>query len=244
MLGNAGAAMQAIWDWLNWNAIAAIGQVAGAIATLAAVVVALLQARALARPHVQLALREDWFKDPPDGSGRKDPAMRLSATNIGSRPVRLTIWGAVWLSSGDDVDIDTYRATPLPVTLQDAEHATVHIKHVILNETAWQRRSEGKRRIRCYFVDTAGRRYGITWRITSDKWVSPVPARTPALAPVVATRAPAAQARNCHPSHPALYLPASPGLDRLDNPAKNFPVRPPDPHQLDADNDDTGCEGR
>jgi len=48
---------------------------------------------------------------------------------------------------------------------------------------------------------------------------------------------------SCHPSYPTLCLPGSPDLDCIDIPQKNFPVKPPDPHRLDADKDGIGCEG-
>lgn len=60
-----------------------------------------------------------------------------------------------------------------------------------------------------------------------------VPTRTPT---------PASDRQNCHPSYPTLCLPGSPDLDCADIPAKRFPVKPPDPHRLDGDNDGVGCE--
>jgi micrococcal nuclease len=48
--------------------------------------------------------------------------------------------------------------------------------------------------------------------------------------------------QNCHPSYPTLCLPGSPDLDCGDIPQKRFPVKPPDPHRLDGDNDGVGCE--
>jgi hypothetical protein len=49
---------------------------------------------------------------------------------------------------------------------------------------------------------------------------------------------------NCHPSYPTLCLPPPPpDIDCKFIPLfRNFPVLPPDPHNLDVDGDGIGCE--
>jgi endonuclease YncB( thermonuclease family) len=69
-------------------------------------------------------------------------------------------------------------------------------------------------------------------------------AATATRVPPTATRVPpsATRASACHPSYPTLCLPGAPDLDCKDIPQKAFPVRPPDPHGLDGDDDGIGCE--
>jgi hypothetical protein len=48
---------------------------------------------------------------------------------------------------------------------------------------------------------------------------------------------------NCDPGYPTVCIPPPPpDLDCVDISYRNFPVLPPDPHQLDPDRDGTGCE--
>ena len=78
----------------------------------------------------------------------------------------------------------------------------------------------------------------------------PTPAATPTPArkrrsppPPPPPRTSAPPARNCDPSYPTVCIPPPPpDLDCGDIPYRNFPVRPPDPHRFDADNDGIGCE--
>ena len=63
------------------------------------------------------------------------------------------------------------------------------------------------------------------------------PTATPPTRPATDPRA------GCDPSYPTICLPpAPPDLDCKDIPYRNFPVRKPDPHRLDSDNDGIGCE--
>jgi hypothetical protein len=61
---------------------------------------------------------------------------------------------------------------------------------------------------------------------------------------------PAATAQsNCDPAYPTVCIPSPPpDLDCGDEEVQgkgysNFPVRQPDPHRFDGDNDGVGCEG-
>ncbi len=62
----------------------------------------------------------------------------------------------------------------------------------------------------------------------------------------ISTRPPTAPARprsDCDPSYPdACIPPAPPDLDCGDVTVRRFAVRPPDPHNFDADFDGVGCE--
>lgn len=75
---------------------------------------------------------------------------------------------------------------------------------------------------------------------------TPVPptATRPAPTPVPPTATPNARA-GCSPSYPTLCLPPTGNTVNCgDLTARNFPVLPPDHHQLDADGDGIGCEGK
>lgn len=70
----------------------------------------------------------------------------------------------------------------------------------------------------------------------------PPTATRPAPTPVPPTATPNARA-NCSPSYPTLCLPRTGNtVNCADLTARNFPVLPPDHHQLDADADGIGCE--
>jgi len=70
----------------------------------------------------------------------------------------------------------------------------------------------------------------------------PVPKPNPKPAPKPPAPKPAP--RDCDPSYPTVCIPsAPPDLDCGDIPHKRFPVRAPDPHGFDGnDNDGVGCE--
>jgi len=74
----------------------------------------------------------------------------------------------------------------------------------------------------------------------------PKPAPKPNPKPKQAPKPPAPKPapRDCDPSYPTVCIPsAPPDLDCGDIPHKRFPVRAPDPHGFDGnDNDGVGCE--
>lgn len=83
----------------NWEKIAAIGQVAGAIATFLAVVVSLLIAFYGRRPRLRLAVGERHIYE--NGEKHKELLM-FEVANAGERPVHIRGfgWRTGWLSWG------------------------------------------------------------------------------------------------------------------------------------------------
>lgn len=74
---------------------------------------------------------------------------------------------------------------------------------------------------------------------------TPRPTPPPAVPAPVVTAPPAAGGGNCHPSYPSVCIPPPPpDLNCADIPHRFFPVRPPDPHGFDGNNDGVGCESR
>ena len=72
---------------------------------------------------------------------------------------------------------------------------------------------------------------------------APAPPAPPPPAPAPPPPAPAPPSGNCDPSYPTVCIPPPPpDLDCGDIPHRRFPVRPPDPHGFDRDNDGVGCE--
>lgn len=85
---------------INWEAVAALGQVAGAVATFAAVVVSLHLARRSGRPILRVSAREHMIL-----SGENtDHVITFSVQNLGDRPaeVRSLGWRTGWLKWGPD----------------------------------------------------------------------------------------------------------------------------------------------
>jgi hypothetical protein len=76
------------------------------------------------------------------------------------------------------------------------------------------------------------------FRVIPANGPSPSPSPSPSPRP-----SPPPPAPNCDPSYPTVCIPSPPpDLDCPDIPHRNFPVRPPDPHRFDGDNDGIGCE--
>jgi hypothetical protein len=90
-------------------------------------------------------------------------------------------------------------------------------------------------------TQTAAARSGATTPATATP-VRAQPAATtkPGSTTPVATRP---RGTNCDPSYPTICLPPPPpDLDCSQIVEKNFKVLPPDPHHLDRDGNDLGCE--
>ncbi|MBB3990846.1 hypothetical protein [Croceicoccus naphthovorans] len=85
---------------MNWEAISAIGQVAGAAATLAAVIVSLRLARRASRPNLTVSLREQLILIGDD----TEHVMTFSVVNVGGRDaeVRSLGWRTGWFKWGPE----------------------------------------------------------------------------------------------------------------------------------------------
>lgn len=154
---------------INWNMVSALGQIAGAVATFAAVVVSLKLARDQGRPQVRLEVSVSTLLGPPSFD-----VVSFTVINRGSRPVTINGYGwrtrglrwhpeSMWIVH----DHRMMLQPELPKTLQPGEQALYLVSPTsFLSETARLRASFFRRG---WFGSERPRRlYGIVW--TADRY--------------------------------------------------------------------------
>lgn len=145
---------------INWDAVAAIGQWAGAIATFWAVMVALKQVRDASTVRVIVKALPGFISEGPYAS---ENLVFISATNAGQRPVKLTSAG-ILLPDGNQLMHPGKYGEVLPVTLQEAEEITYHVSARQLAVGLIDRGYSGRIDLKFYFEDTRGVRHYRMWR--------------------------------------------------------------------------------
>ena len=111
-------------DWnLFWTAFGAIGGTLGAVATTAAVVVALWQTKYSQKKIIKLAFSDNFQLYNPN-TGESVKFIGISVTNIGNRKVIIRTWGvhlkegsAIVMPPVDANGIEKMAYTKLPQTL-------------------------------------------------------------------------------------------------------------------------------
>lgn len=154
---------------INWDMVSALGQIAGAMATFAAVVVSLKLARDHGRPQVRLEVSLSTVLGPPSFD-----AVSFTVINRGSRPVTINSYGwrtrglrwspeSMWIMH----DHRIAHQADLPKTLQPGEQA-IYLVSVdsFLSETDRLRTSFFRRN--WLGSERPRRLYGIVW--TADRY--------------------------------------------------------------------------
>jgi hypothetical protein len=145
-----------------WNAVGALGQWAGAVATFSAVVVALKQAHDMTTVRVRVSVTMGFAAL---GSQISDPMVIVSATNQGHRPVRLTATGMLMPDGRQLVFLEDVRDA-LPKTLQEAETTQYHVPVGVIARKLREEGFTGEVMVRFYFSDTQDLRHWGKWRIS------------------------------------------------------------------------------
>ncbi len=151
-------------DW-NWNAIAAIGQWLGAIATFAAVLVALKQSRDASQARIKVDVSGGSIYS--EGRGEltpTEPLVIFSATNAGSRVVTLRSLILVLPNKNRQL----IGSPELPKELQIAEQVNILCPCETIHSIFTQQGLEGRVKVSCYFVDSLGNRYATKWKFDME----------------------------------------------------------------------------
>lgn len=121
------------WAWSGWTAVAALSEMFGAAATVAAVWIALQQTRDAATPKLLVrASREMGAKDTRDHTHREADFYTFTAVNVGQRPVTL-IRSDIRLPGGETLDLQDLISEKFPCTLLPEEQVeyTIPVKEII-----------------------------------------------------------------------------------------------------------------
>lgn len=157
------------FDWmLFWNAFGAIGGTLGAMATSAAVLVALWQTKYSQKKKIKISFTDDIAIVSENG----DNIYRfvgLEIINIGNREVIISGWGFI-LDNGEKMQIvedfsplGKLVSTKLPHKLQIEESKTLMYNKSlftrVLNDSCTSGKLSKESRITFYMVDSTGKKY-------------------------------------------------------------------------------------
>lgn len=151
-----------------WTAFGAIGATAGAIATFAAVVVALWQTKLSYKKKLKLSFTDDIAVVPDQGS-TVYRFIGVAATNIGNRDVVIQSWGFIchnkskYIIVPDISPIGRILQTKLPKKLQIEEGISLYydkkLFHRLLEENVKTGALKRNKKIRFYVTDSTSKTY-------------------------------------------------------------------------------------
>lgn len=164
--------MNECFDWnLFWTAFGAIGGTFGALATAAAVIVALWQTKFSQRKKVKLTFSDMTTVVSPAFDQRFE-YISVTATNIGNREIVISSWGYELLNGAsmmmvpDMSQISVAIQTPLPQRLDIEDCIVLYHKRELFLKAVTHDIEEGtldpNHPVRFYVADSTGRRYHVT----------------------------------------------------------------------------------
>ena len=156
-------------DWnLFWTAFGAIGGTFGAVATFAAVVVALWQTKNSYKKKLQLSFTDDIAVLPENGNGVYR-YIGVTVTNVGNRDVVIQNWGFIchdkskMLIVPDTSRIGRMLQTQLPHKLQVEEGLSLYYDKTLFRSALDEQIKKGslnlKKRIKFYVTDSTSKVY-------------------------------------------------------------------------------------
>jgi hypothetical protein len=146
---------------MDWNAVGAIGQWAGAIATFCAVLVSLKMARDANSIRVKIRAGRGvvTFGQGPVA------VFTFSATNLGSRPVTLTSMGFI-LPSGIQL-LPKMFSGQLPKKLEPLERLPLIAPVGEMAHLLAESNHQGRVKLRVFFDEESGSRHTCKWTLDS-----------------------------------------------------------------------------
>lgn len=156
---------------INWNVLTAIGTCAGAVATLAAVLVALYQSKWANRKKLRLSFG-DSYNSIDQIYGVQGPYICMTIRNVGNRRVIIDSWGIKfskndWLFfRGNVLNPADPDFNQLPKDVQIEERVCLLLKRKPFTEAIQQKYESGRirlySRIKLYVADSSGKLYYLT----------------------------------------------------------------------------------
>ncbi|MBS5135692.1 MAG: hypothetical protein KHZ05_09685 [Oscillospiraceae bacterium] len=153
-------------ETINWQAISAIGTFMGALATFAAVFVALFQTRIANRKKLKLTFGDNYSAINAQSGAKVGPFLYLSAVNTGNRDIVLQNWFiCIGKSQNYLVKNNTHPLlqTKLPQKLCPEERADFFLMRdefvEILKKDKIKSAIHNWQRVSAILVDNAGKKY-------------------------------------------------------------------------------------
>ena len=151
---------------INWDAIAAIGQCTGALATFLAVLVALKSSKDASTVKVKVNVWMGFFVFKNGHLGAD--SIFCGAVNTGLIPIKLTNAG-IRLPNKKQLIFDEFKeAIPKELKSSDATQYSIEINRLI--EVLKSNGIQGNVTLKFYFGDTRGNRYYKKWKFNTNKW--------------------------------------------------------------------------
>lgn len=153
--GNIWHLGQLDWTSNDWNAVGALGQWAGAIATFSAVAVALKTTYDASKNRIKVEVSFGFLTGiQPEGV----QMIIFSATNIGVRQVKLQSSGVV-LPNNSQLIFPYDTIDKLPATLQSSDQVTYWVILENVKAALRERNLHGTIKLKVFFTDSHGIRH-------------------------------------------------------------------------------------
>ena len=164
---------------VNWDAVSAVGTLAGAIATFVAVFVALFQAKIANRKKLKLSFSDNHMViETTNRSKESGPYLWVSAVNIGNRDVTIQNWFiqvnknlSYFVKS--NMDLPFMARLPAKIRPEDKIDLAILLKDLIeiLQKDKERNSLNMNEKLRVVLYDTAGKAYKIESKRTLREYL-------------------------------------------------------------------------
>lgn len=170
-------------DWnLFWTAFGAIGATLGAMATAAAVIVALWQTKYANRKKLKIEFHDSTAVIPPGGDfSQKLGFVSISVTNIGNKQAQVCSWQFYsrdrrFVQIIPDASLLSQRlAPPWPILLNPEEQSSQYIEKRLFYrfiKTEWEGYKNRRGRLTMAVIDSTNRIYKVKSEKTIAKYLA------------------------------------------------------------------------
>jgi len=152
------------WTANYWNAVGALGQWAGAIATVAAVVIALKTTYDASQNRIKVETSLGFITGLPQEGVQM---IFFTAINIGIRQVQLRSSGVI-LPNNEQLIFPGDTAEKLPATLQSSDQVTYWVVFEDIKNVLREKKLQGSIKVKVFFSDSLGTRHWGKLKINLD----------------------------------------------------------------------------
>ncbi|MEN6348699.1 MAG: hypothetical protein ABFD08_04780 [Syntrophomonas sp.] len=147
---------------IRWDMVGAIGQCAGALATTAAVIVALVVARKESKVKTKVAISNGFIST---SKGAGEDILTVKIINFGNKRVNLTSTG-FRLPNKKDLVFPEEQTIRFPCCLELSHSTEYYITLRQINEALSKNGYKGTIKLGAYFEDTYGNRHKKNFKFT------------------------------------------------------------------------------
>lgn len=168
------------WETINWEAISAVGTILSAIATFAAVFVALFQTKIENLKRLKLSFSDNHaVMGCVSGTQKSGPYIHVSAANIGNRDITIQNWyiqagkNSTYLVLKDNADLPFLTQLPAKIRPEESIGLAILRKDFldILREDKRIGVFDMCKKIEIVLLDNTGKAYKIKSRRTVRKYL-------------------------------------------------------------------------